>query len=112
MSDILTKEDYFRAAELVANCKAHSIDYVIQILSNIIPLKVLIKMDRTLSPAEIKQLVELDPRPVPEIANSIGVGRNTIYRWMKGERKPSREMLDKLLEELQSVEITEELGHE
>lgn len=105
MNSNLTKEDYLKAAEIVANAKAQSLDYVIQILSYIIPLKVMIKVTNTMPASEIKRLVKMDKRSVDEIAKEVGVADSTVRRWMRGDRTPSREMLNKLLAVLDLVDL-------
>lgn len=96
----LTKEDYFRAADIMSRARANNVEYTAMILSNIIPMDKLKEHRRTLTPDEIADLINEDGRPVREIAKAMGVGYNTIYRWMAGDRTPDEDYQKRFLEEV------------
>lgn len=95
-----SKEEYFRAAEIMSNTKSYNVEYTAQILSHIIPINIVNQMRLVMSPEEIERVVQEDGRSVREIAKAMGVGFNTIYRWMSGDRSPEPENLKRLLEVL------------
>lgn len=96
-----SKEDIFRAAEIMASTKVYNVEYTALILSNIIPLPVIQEAQQcspVLFSERLRELMGDAELTIRGAEKLYGWPTTTMSRWRNGTAIPSEERLKEIAE--------------